>query len=177
MTIGEKIALLRDQANLTQNKLAELSSISEISIRKYEAGDRKPKFEQLQKIAKALNVNPSFFIEEELKTAQFETVGDLMTMVFALKEQLGLCFEYTKNDDGNIDINSVKLKFENDSINHLLARVIIDENTANQLIGIKKQQLANKQGIDVKNVTIDESIYRQGNRKMLTESPALLAEL
>ena len=54
MTTGEKIKLYRKKKGLSQKELAELSGVSEISIRKYEADSRKPKIETLLKIADAL---------------------------------------------------------------------------------------------------------------------------
>lgn len=62
MTIGEKIKFFRTQNNLTQKKLAEISEISEISIRKYEAGDRNPKLEQLQKLSNIFQINISLLV-------------------------------------------------------------------------------------------------------------------
>lgn len=63
MTIGEKIKQHRKQANITQAKLAELTGIPPISIRKYEAGHRKPKFEQIVRIANALDIAPCIFCD------------------------------------------------------------------------------------------------------------------
>lgn len=59
MTIGEKIKFYRNEKGLTQNQLSELSGISEISIRKYEAGDRIPKISNIEAIAEALKINVS----------------------------------------------------------------------------------------------------------------------
>ena len=56
--IGEKIRKVRKTAHLTQKELAKLSGIAEITIRKYENNERNPKKEQIEKIAKALNMNP-----------------------------------------------------------------------------------------------------------------------
>ena len=56
--IGEKIRKVRKAAHLTQKELAKLSGIAEITIRKYENNERNPKKEQIEKIAKALNMNP-----------------------------------------------------------------------------------------------------------------------
>lgn len=41
---------------MTQAELAQKAGISEISIRKYETGERKPKYETVLKIANALDV-------------------------------------------------------------------------------------------------------------------------
>ena len=52
VSIGKQIREVRLNKGLTQKKLAELSGVSEISIRKYESEDRKPKIEQILKIFK-----------------------------------------------------------------------------------------------------------------------------
>lgn len=64
MTIGDRIRLQRKHAGLTQKKLGELSETSETTIKQYESGKRQPRIEQLQKIASALNIPVSIFIDE-----------------------------------------------------------------------------------------------------------------
>lgn len=61
VNINEKIKFLRKSKGITQKQLADKSGVSEISIRKYESGDRNPKYEQLQKIASALEVSMEVF--------------------------------------------------------------------------------------------------------------------
>ena len=56
MTLGNKIKILRNERNLTQKDLAKASGLAEITVRKYEADEFKPKIEQLVKLAKALDV-------------------------------------------------------------------------------------------------------------------------
>lgn len=62
MEIGEKIKKLRKERKLTQNKLSEISGISESAIRKYEKGERIPKIDVIKKIAMALEVDISELI-------------------------------------------------------------------------------------------------------------------
>lgn len=64
MSIGKRIKEIRNLRGLTQKKLAELSGVSEISIRKYEADSRNPKYEQLLKLAQTLKVDVLKFYEE-----------------------------------------------------------------------------------------------------------------
>ena len=59
MEIGIKIREARKAANLTQKQLAEKSGIIETTIRKYEIGKQNPKFENVEKIAAALEISPS----------------------------------------------------------------------------------------------------------------------
>lgn len=75
---SRKIKKLREKRQLTQKQLAELSGISESAMRSYELGDRKPKKEVLEHIAKALGVRPEY-----LSTPEF---GPKMEFFYALLE-------------------------------------------------------------------------------------------
>ena len=55
--VGDKIKEYRKKRGITQAKLAELTGIHPVSIRKYEAGMMEPRFPQLQRIADALEIN------------------------------------------------------------------------------------------------------------------------
>ena len=57
MTIGEQIKAMRKKAGYTQKELAEKSGVAMVSIQQYERGVRSPRIEQLQRIAKALNIS------------------------------------------------------------------------------------------------------------------------
>lgn len=69
MTIGEQIRILRRQHNMTQKKLSELSGLATITIQQYEANKYKPKVEQLEKIAKAFDINVTTFLDYEKNTS------------------------------------------------------------------------------------------------------------
>lgn len=60
--IGERIKELRLENNLTQKKLAQMAEISEISIRKYESGDRIPKYDVIEKLSSIFNVQPDYIL-------------------------------------------------------------------------------------------------------------------
>ena len=53
MTIGEKIRYYRKQLGITQGKLAELTGIHPVSIRKYEINKMQPQPQQIERIAAA----------------------------------------------------------------------------------------------------------------------------
>ena len=61
-SIGERIKELRLKSKLTQKELSKITGISEISIRKYESGDRTPKIDAIEKLALALNVQIDYII-------------------------------------------------------------------------------------------------------------------
>lgn len=133
MEMGEKIQFYRKANKLTQKQLSDLSGVSEISIRKYEAGDRFPKPEQLKKIASVLEIGGNELLEIELDAVSVETIGDVMTLFYLLKEKLGMEFTYTKTLQGDIDPTSIQIHFKNDKINNCLERVITEEVMAEHL--------------------------------------------
>jgi transcriptional regulator with XRE-family HTH domain len=77
VTEGEKIQKLRKEKGLTQAELAKKSGLSEISIRKYENNDRKPKLETIRKIAIALDVYMNELIENWSNFSQAEIIRDM----------------------------------------------------------------------------------------------------
>ena len=56
MTVGERIKAIRKEKGLTQKQVATGCGMADSAIRKYESGLITPKFETLQRIADALNV-------------------------------------------------------------------------------------------------------------------------
>lgn len=62
MTIGERIKELRIKKGLTQKQLASQTGLSEISIRKYEADERRPKIETIRKISTVLDSYIGYFL-------------------------------------------------------------------------------------------------------------------
>ena len=63
MNIGERIREQRKLKKLTQSRLAELSGIATITVNQYENGKRQPSVKQLHKLARALDVPISLFVE------------------------------------------------------------------------------------------------------------------
>lgn len=104
--IGKKIRLYREYRKYTQVQLAELSGINVGTIRKYELGIRKPKQEQLSKIAAALKINLSAFYDLEI-----HTVGDVLSLLFAIDDATDLTLSYVCDD--KTDAESVAFSFKN----------------------------------------------------------------
>ena len=74
MNIGEKIKKYRKEAGLTQKQLAEKINRKEITIRKYESGEREPRISIINDICEALNIPIDEFGEElfEIKKKKIE---------------------------------------------------------------------------------------------------------
>ena len=62
-----KIRYFRQQKGLSQEQLGKRACIHENTIRKYELGIRKPKLDQLKKIAGGLGVSVIEFIDIEIE--------------------------------------------------------------------------------------------------------------
>lgn len=122
LTTGEKIRLFRNLKKLSQKTLADLSGMSEIAIRKYEAGDRIPKPEQLKKLEKALGLNEGFLSNPPLNNLTISTVGDIMSLLFMLEEQGGLIFSCQKDQNGIVIPDTANIRFANIAVNHAIAQ-------------------------------------------------------
>lgn len=62
MTLGKRIAQLRQEKELTQEGLAELLGISRPGLGLYETDKREPDYETLGKIAKYFNVSTDYLL-------------------------------------------------------------------------------------------------------------------
>lgn len=67
MTTGQRIKAARQQAGLTQTELAEKLGIPYQSISQWERDLRNPKYENLQRIANALNYDVEALIESDVE--------------------------------------------------------------------------------------------------------------
>ena len=170
MNTGEKIQFYRKANKLTQKQLSELSGVSEISIRKYEAGDRFPKPEQLKKIASVLEIGGNELLEVELDAVNVETVGDAMTLFYLLKEKLGVNFSYTEAPQGGIDLDSIQVHFKNNKINNCLERVITEEAMTEQL----KQSLDGVEGETAEMQRLTDSFLLDLTKEELCKNEELL---
>lgn len=117
MTVGEKIRTYRTMRGISQKMLGELAGgINEVTIRKYEAGDRNPKPDQLLKIANALGISINIFMDFDI-----ETVSDVLSLVFKMDESVDLEFIGDKDENGEYDPKTISIKFNNYTINKKLA--------------------------------------------------------
>ena len=92
--VGKKIRAYREFRGYSQIQLAELSGINVGTIRKYELGIRNPKPDQLEKIATALGLNVSVFLDFNI-----ETVGDVLSILFAINDSVNLSLSETSDQN------------------------------------------------------------------------------
>ena len=90
--VGKKIRAYREFRGFSQKQLAELSGINVGTIRKYELGIRNPKPDQLERIATALGLNVSVFLDFNI-----ETVGDVLSLLFAIDDSVNLSLKPTED--------------------------------------------------------------------------------
>lgn len=65
MSWKEKVIDLMEKRNITQKELSRLSGITESSISRYLRNDQRPRLDVVVNIAKALNVETNYLLEEE----------------------------------------------------------------------------------------------------------------
>ena len=92
--VGKKIRAYREFRGYSQKQLAELSGINVGTIRKYELGIRNPKPDQLERIANALGLNVSVFLDFNI-----ETVGDVLSLLFAIDDSVNLSLKPTEDQE------------------------------------------------------------------------------
>lgn len=99
--VGKKIRAYREFRGFSQIQLAELSGINVGTIRKYELGIRNPKPEQLEKIAAALGLNVSIFLDFNI-----ETVGDVLSLLFSIDDSVNLSLSETEDQKIILDFDN-----------------------------------------------------------------------
>lgn len=109
MTIGEKIKYFRTRIGITQAKLAELSGIHPVSIRKYETNKMTPQIQQIDRIAEALGVS-SFAISGIENNIRLETNGDFMGLLIMLIKTNILQLDGERGENEVYKENSVSFK-------------------------------------------------------------------
>lgn len=107
MTIGEKIKYFRTKRGITQGKLAELSGIHHVAIRKYETNVNEPQPAQIAKIAHALGVNTIALTGTE--ALKFDTTGNVMSAMLLLYNAGFIDVTWDKLGNGHPDVSSAKI--------------------------------------------------------------------
>lgn len=84
--LGKSIRKIRMRRNMTQRELANaIDGISEPALRSYELGERCPKQNTLERIAKELDVAPTCF-----DAYSIEHYHELMHVLFLLEDRFGI---------------------------------------------------------------------------------------
>lgn len=111
MTTGEKIRYCREQRGITQKKLADLTGIHPVSIRKYETNKMQPQSPQLERIAAALGVSYNALHGVSNGGMKLETIGDLMGVFMVLCNSGLLQISGERGTDQVLKENTVSIQF------------------------------------------------------------------
>lgn len=98
--------------------MADLSGINVWTIRKYELGLRNPKPDQLEKIASALGLNVSVFLDFNI-----ETVGDVLSLLFTIDDSVDLSL--AKVTFGGEASDTIGFTFKNPTLQNFIKMVRI----------------------------------------------------
>ena len=107
MTIGEKIKYFRKRIGIIQAKLAELSGIHPVSIRKYEINKMVPQAAQIDRLAEALGVS-SFALAGFENNIRLETVGDFMGLMIMLIKTKIVSINGKREENGMIEADTIE---------------------------------------------------------------------
>jgi transcriptional regulator with XRE-family HTH domain len=150
-SIGKRIRFFRECRNMTQRQLGETAGILEATVRKYEIGQRNPKTDQIGKIAEALGVT-----SYALSGFEIITDADVIAMILAIEEKVGISFDGKKDSKNKIDPKTLTLHIDDLFINDALARW---GNAQNHLERMKELRagLKNKANRDLQDAEISEA--------------------
>ncbi len=103
-TFCKKLKNLRKKAGLTQEKLAELVNVHEITIRRWELNERQPRMDELKKLAKALNVTEEELLNGDSKNNQWilqiSTADKFKEVIDMSNKKLNCVSQMTITPDG-----------------------------------------------------------------------------
>ena len=139
MTIGEKIKYFRKRIGITQAKLAELSGIHPVSIRKYEINKMVPQAAQIDRLAEALGVS-SFALAGFENNIRLETVGDFMGLMIMLIKTKIVSVNGEREESGMINADTVSFVINPFITNFFAAKSDKTELSANTLLYYLKNE-------------------------------------
>ncbi|MBQ7033463.1 MAG: helix-turn-helix transcriptional regulator [Clostridia bacterium] len=139
MTIGEKIKYFRKRIGITQAKLAELSGIHPVSIRKYEINKMVPQVAQIDRLAEALGVS-SFALAGFENNIRLETVGDFMGLMIMLIKTKIVSINGEREESGMTNADTVEFVINPFITNFFGAKVDKTDLSANTILYYLKNE-------------------------------------
>ena len=115
-SVANVMKLYRSLHGMTQEELGEKSGIEYSQVRRYEAGVRKPKLEQLQALSSALGIGLSEFTD----TAG-GSVGSIVSLLLELDKKTDVNWEGTTDENGDYDPSSIKLSLSDREVASAIA--------------------------------------------------------
>lgn len=92
MNVGERITYLRSRKNITVNKLANMSGISQSYLRDIELGNKQPTVEYLEYICFGLGISLKDFFDIDAKKTELEEAAEVLS-----EEQKEKLIEFLKS--------------------------------------------------------------------------------
>ena len=133
MTIGEKIKYFRSRIGITQAKLAELSGIHPVSIRKYETNKMVPQAAQIDRLSEALGVS-SFALAGFENNIRLETVGDFMGLMIMLIKTKIVSINGKREESGMLNADTAEFVINPFITNFFAAKADKTDLSANTLL-------------------------------------------
>jgi transcriptional regulator with XRE-family HTH domain len=164
--IGERIKFFRERRSLTQKQLGSVAGIIEETIRKYEIGQRNPKPNQLKKIADALGMTVY-----ALSGFDIETDADVVSMILAIDEKVGIKFEGDTDKDNKIKPKTLTLHIDDYSVNEALARWADAKNLLERMRKSRNAQRSKeKQELYDQEIATTEAAFEEAKLNLLISS-------
>lgn len=111
MTIGDKIRYCRNKCGISQAKLAELSSISLVSIKRYETNKAVPLPTQIKKLADVLGIGALAFSDTYFDSLrELETYGDLIRVLIIFRKNNLVQIVGERDENGRIRTETAEFK-------------------------------------------------------------------
>lgn len=111
MTIGDKIRYCRNKCGISQAKLAELSSISLVSIKRYETNKAVPLPTQIKKLADVLGIGALAFSDTYFDSLrELETYGDLVRLMIIFRKNNLVQIVGERDESGRIRTETAEFK-------------------------------------------------------------------
>lgn len=82
---SKRLKIIREEKKVTQAELAKKADLQTAAISHFETGQRKPSFENLKRLADALNVSIDYLLGREIRES-----GDIAEKIFRDFEKLSM---------------------------------------------------------------------------------------
>lgn len=179
MTVGERIRYYRKQIGITQEELARRAGLHPVSVRKYETNKMVPQYDQMVKLAEALNISFSAVSGVDRTRFRLQTVGDLMGLLIVLCESEVLRIVGNRQSDGTLEKESARITFntklptyfsvehkegnerENVSIEEIAIKVDNENILDDLLIWERERYLSRFYGMKSNNISYQEMAEKQ----------------
>lgn len=149
MTVGEKIRQYRKAKGLSQKELGKLSDTAETTIRQYEGGKRTPRIEQIEKIAKALDLSPHDLIgwdyfDSKVDTIKLSKEVEEIRLFESYLSNLGYVVQTMPDGERSITKGKMTAKFNQTEFDELQAKFSELNEDIQTLIEARIQRKAKK---------------------------------